>query len=58
MLGNERDNAEVTRVFGLKRAFDLSYSNHRMADVSQDEPQGRLIFLIRLLKVTWPTGQG
>jgi LmbE family N-acetylglucosaminyl deacetylase len=51
VLGNERDNAEVARVLGLKKAFDLNYSNHRMADVSLNEVICRLIFLIRLLKV-------
>jgi len=51
VLGNERDNAEVARVLGLKKVFDLNYLNHRMADVSQNELQCRLIFLIRLLKV-------
>lgn len=51
VLGNERDNAEAARVLGLKKVFDLNYSNHRMADVSQNELQCRLIFLIRLLKV-------
>jgi LmbE family N-acetylglucosaminyl deacetylase len=51
VLGNERDNAEVARVLGLKKAFDLNYSNHRMADVSLNELQCRLIFLIRSLKV-------
>src|SRR5438128_388832 len=51
VLGNERDNAKVARLLGLKKAFDLNYSNHRMADVSQNELQCRLIFLIRLLKV-------
>jgi LmbE family N-acetylglucosaminyl deacetylase len=51
VLGNERDNAEMARVLGLKKAFDLNYSNHRMADVSLNELQCRLIFLIRLLKV-------
>jgi LmbE family N-acetylglucosaminyl deacetylase len=51
VLGNERDNAEVARVLGLKKAFDLNYSNHRMADVSLNELQCRLIFLTRLLKV-------
>src|SRR5206468_5497573 len=29
VLGNERDNAEVARILGLKKAFDLNYSNHR-----------------------------
>jgi LmbE family N-acetylglucosaminyl deacetylase len=51
VLGNQRDNAEVARVLGMKKVFDLNYSNHRMADVSQNELQCRLIFLIRLLKV-------
>jgi LmbE family N-acetylglucosaminyl deacetylase len=49
--GNERDNAEVARALGLKKTFDLNYSNHRMADVSMNELQCRLIFIIRLLKV-------
>src|SRR4051794_41501512 len=30
VLANERDTAEVVRTFGLERAFDLSYRNHRM----------------------------
>lgn len=51
VLGNERDNAEVARVLGLKKVFDLNYSNHRMGDVSLNEVICRLIFLIRLLKV-------
>src|SRR5438105_12228758 len=51
VLGNERDNAEVARALGLKKVFDFNYSNHRMADISQNELQCRLIFLIRLLKV-------
>jgi LmbE family N-acetylglucosaminyl deacetylase len=50
VLGNERDNSEVARALGLKRVFDLNYPNHRMGDVSQNELQCRLIFLIRLLK--------
>jgi LmbE family N-acetylglucosaminyl deacetylase len=51
VLGNERDTAEVTRVLGCERHFDLNYNNHRMADVSLNELICRLIFLIRLLKV-------
>ena len=51
VLRNERDNAEVARVLGLTKVFDLNYPNHRMADVSLNELQCRLIFLIRLLKV-------
>ncbi len=51
VLGNERDNDEVARILGLKKVFNLNYGNHRMGDVSQNELQCRLIFLIRLLKV-------
>jgi LmbE family N-acetylglucosaminyl deacetylase len=51
VLGNERDNDEVARILGLERVFNLNYGNHRMGDVSQNELQCRLIFLIRLLKV-------
>src|SRR5436190_6272615 len=51
VLGNERDNAEVARAMGCKSHFDLNYNNHRMADVSLNEVIGRVIFLIRLLKV-------
>jgi LmbE family N-acetylglucosaminyl deacetylase len=51
VLGNERDNAEVARVLGLKKVFDLNYQNHRMGDVPLNELICRLIFIIRLLKV-------
>ncbi len=51
VLGNERDNDAVARVLGLQRVFNLNYGNHRMGDVSQNELQCRLIFLVRLLKV-------
>jgi LmbE family N-acetylglucosaminyl deacetylase len=50
VLRNERDNDEVARILGLKKVFNLNYGNHRMGDVSQNELQCRLIFLIRLLK--------
>ena len=51
VLRNERENAEVARVLGLERCFDLNYNNHRMGDVSWNELICRLIFLFRLLKV-------
>ncbi len=51
VLRNERENAEVARVLGLERSFDLNYNNHRMGDISRNELQCRLIFLIRLLKL-------
>jgi len=56
VLGNERDNAEVARVLGCKRNFDLNYNNHRMGDISLNELICRLIFLIRLLKVDTVVG--
>lgn len=51
VLRNERENAEVARVLGLERSFDLNYNNHRMGDASWNELICRLIFLIRLLKL-------
>jgi LmbE family N-acetylglucosaminyl deacetylase len=51
VLGNQRDNDEVARILGCKQVFNLNYGNHRMGDVSQNELQCRLIFLIRLLEV-------
>jgi LmbE family N-acetylglucosaminyl deacetylase len=56
VLGNQRDNIEVARVLGCKGHFDLNYNNHRMGDVSLNEVIGRLIFLIRLLKVDTVVG--
>jgi LmbE family N-acetylglucosaminyl deacetylase len=56
VLGNERDNGEVAQVLGCKGRFDLNYNNHRMGDVSLNEVIGRLIFLIRLLKVDTVVG--
>ena len=50
VLGNERDTAEVARVLGCQRRFDLNYNNHRMAEVSKNELICRLIFLVCLLK--------
>ena len=50
-LNNERDNAEVARVLGLKKVYDLNYANHRMDEYNIQEIKGRLIFLFRLLQV-------
>ena len=51
VLRNEREVAEQARVLGLKQAFSLNYSNHRMSDISRNELICRLIFLFRFLKV-------
>jgi LmbE family N-acetylglucosaminyl deacetylase len=51
VMRNERDNAALVPILGLKENFDLNYNNHYMAGVSFNELMCRLIFLIRLLKV-------
>jgi LmbE family N-acetylglucosaminyl deacetylase len=51
VLANERDTAAFVKAIGLKKAFDLSYRNHRMDDVARTEIRGRLIFLFRLLRI-------
>ena len=51
VLNNEKDNAEVAKVLGLKKTYDLNYSNHRMDEYNIQEIKGRLIFLFRLLKI-------
>jgi LmbE family N-acetylglucosaminyl deacetylase len=51
VLGNERDNAKLVSILGLKGKFDLNYNNHYMGGVAFNELMCRLIFLIRLLKV-------
>jgi LmbE family N-acetylglucosaminyl deacetylase len=51
VLGNERDNAKLVSVLGLKDHFDLNYNNHYMGGIAFNELLCRLIFLIRFLKV-------
>jgi LmbE family N-acetylglucosaminyl deacetylase len=51
VLANERDTAQLVKTVGFKKAYDLSYRNHRLDDVSRTELRGRLIFLFRLLHV-------
>lgn len=51
MLNNEKDNADVAKVLGLKKTYDLNYGNHRMDEYNIQEIKGRLIFLFRLLKI-------
>ena len=51
VLNNEKDNAKVAEVLGLKKTYDLNYRNHRMDEYNIQEIKGRLIFLFRLLKI-------
>jgi LmbE family N-acetylglucosaminyl deacetylase len=57
VLGNERDNAKLVPILGLKGKFDLNYNNHYMGGIAFNELLCRLIFLIRLVKantvVSW-----
>jgi LmbE family N-acetylglucosaminyl deacetylase len=51
VLNNEKDNEALVKVFGLKKAYNLNYRNHRMDEYNIQEIKGRLIFLFRLLKI-------
>lgn len=51
VLNNEKDNEALVKVFGLEKAYNLDYRNHRMDENNIQEIKGRLIFLFRLLKV-------
>jgi LmbE family N-acetylglucosaminyl deacetylase len=51
VINNEKDNAAVAKVLGLKKTYDLNYRNHRMDEYNIQEIKGRFIFLFRLLKV-------
>jgi hypothetical protein len=51
VIANYRDNLEVARVLGLKKAYDLYYRNHQMDGVERLEYRARLIFLFRLLGI-------
>lgn len=48
---NQQDTEAVAKALGLKKVYDLNYTNHRMNNISIQELQARLIFLFRLLKV-------
>jgi LmbE family N-acetylglucosaminyl deacetylase len=50
VLGNERDNAALVGILGLKDKFDLNYNNHLMGGVAFNELMCRIVFLIRLVK--------
>jgi LmbE family N-acetylglucosaminyl deacetylase len=51
VLNNEKDNEAVAKVLGLKKAYSLNYSNHRMDEYNIQDIKCRFIFLFRLLKV-------
>jgi LmbE family N-acetylglucosaminyl deacetylase len=49
--GNKTDNAAIAKFFGMKKAYDFMYKHHQMDAIQIQDLKGRLIFLIRLLKV-------
>jgi LmbE family N-acetylglucosaminyl deacetylase len=49
--GNKTDNAAIARFFGMEKAYDFMYKHHQMDAIQIQDLKGRLIFLIRLLKV-------
>ena len=51
VLHNEEDNDAVAQALGLKKAYNLAYRNHRLDAISPQDFRGRLILLIRLLRV-------
>ena len=51
VVANEKDNAEVARELGCRKAFSFYYRNHRMDDAAEIEIRQRLIFLFRVLQV-------
>ncbi|MGH9470561.1 MAG: PIG-L deacetylase family protein [Terriglobia bacterium] len=51
VLHNEQDNVAVARALGLKKAYNLSYRNHRLDAISPQDFKGRLILLFRMLQV-------
>src|SRR5690606_34021154 len=51
ILNNEKDNAAVAKIMGLKKTYDLGYRNHMMDQSLHNELRSRLVFLFRLMKV-------
>ena len=51
VVQNEKDNQEVGKALGCKKAFSFYYRNHRMDDTAAVEIRARMIFLYRLLQV-------
>jgi LmbE family N-acetylglucosaminyl deacetylase len=51
VLRNEIDNDKIAEVLGLKKAFNLNYTNHRMDGDPMLELKTRLLFLFKVLNV-------
>ncbi len=51
ILSNETEHAKMAAALGFKDTFELYYRNHRMDGISSVEFRGRLILILRMLKV-------
>jgi LmbE family N-acetylglucosaminyl deacetylase len=49
--GNRRDTDNIAKFYGMQKAYHLMYSHHQMDNMGIQDLKGRLVFLIRLLKV-------
>ncbi|HUQ65400.1 MAG TPA: PIG-L family deacetylase [Flavitalea sp.] len=49
--GNRKDTDNIAKYYGMEKAFHFMYSHHQMDNMGIQDLKGRLIFLIRLLKV-------
>jgi hypothetical protein len=46
--GNRKDNAEIAKFYGMKKAYDFMYKHHQMDSIQIQDLKARLIFLFRL----------
>ena len=51
ILSNEQEHLKVAAALGFRETFDFYYQNHEMDAISSLDLRGRLIFLLRMLKV-------
>ncbi len=64
ILSNEEDHFRMAAALGFKDVFDFYYQNHDMNGISYIDLRGRLILILRMLKVDtilsfnpWGTGE-
>lgn len=51
ILNDERDTAQVAKILGLEKVYDLYYRNHNLHEINMQEITARFVFLIRMLKI-------
>jgi LmbE family N-acetylglucosaminyl deacetylase len=50
-MGNQIDSDNIAKAYGMKKAYNFFYPHHQLDNMSIQDFKGRLILLIRLLKV-------